>query len=207
MIRLSYKPGLLTQEVNLTVEDDCITFEQGSEKQQLAYQDIVKIRYWAISAQQTRFTGLDLSGSGANEIRIRMNFAEPQVEESATFNVFQSILAEVLEAILVNRPDLKVELGQKDWVNWTIFLMGVCLIFLAIGLPIIGFVDGKGDRLTNALMPLFLAGVVGAGMCWSFRPWQKRILLDIDVVLLTFGRGPLAEKMKKQRKPKVETDG
>jgi len=173
MIRLSYKPGLLTQEVNLTVEDDCITFEQGSEKQQLAYQDIVKIRYWAISAQQTRFTGLDLSGSGANEIRIRMNFAEPQVEESATFNVFQSILAELLEAILVNRPDLKVELGQKDWVNWTIFLMGV----------------------------------VGAGMCWSFRPWQKRILLDIDVVLLTFGRGPLAEKMKKQRKPKVETDG
>ncbi len=180
--QFEFKPAPLSSLRQIELHPEGVTERVDGEIRTISYDDLIHVRFWTISAQRIEFTGLDLTSGTGEIIEIRMNFPHQMPENDPTFLAFKHMLVRVLEEVHAARPELKVELGSKGWVRWSIFLMGAGLLLfgLVVGLMVM---LGSPNRLGEAALPLGLSVLLGAFLSFSFWPLGANVSVDAPRII------------------------
>lgn len=184
-MRFEYSDGrLFGGQYGVTVNDDGVVLQKGTDPPvEMAFSEMGHIRYWALSANHMSFEGFDFTSKSGETLELRLRYPHHASEDHPDRVAHAKVMREVLVKLAEYRPDLRVEIGAKSWVRWSIFLMGICaLVFTIVAIWLV-FETGRTDRLLGAALPFGLLFLFGGALTWANLPGQDKVFLrPIDLI-------------------------
>lgn len=181
--------SLIQSDRRIEISSETISLTEKGNTQSMRLRDIRHVRYWMLRAQGHEFSGFDFTGADGTVLNLhnRVLFGEAGEREARQLN--DEFVLAVLKAFDEARPDLQLELGNRGWVRWSLFAIGVASLAFSIAALWLALEQGRGERLWAAAMPIGLLLLIGGALSWSNRPWQKK--------LKVFPRDLLSETIEK----------
>ena len=162
-----YKPALLTSHLTVTVSDEGVRREYNGISDTANWSDIATVRFAAIGTHVGESQELEFVMKDGRKLSINRNDPDHRHEDKHDLTYRDMFLA-VLKGLVQHRPDLQLRVGQKNTVQWILFLRGVSCILFALGIGIAVTGDGGSER---GLLPLGVMLVFGGMIAWSFHPF------------------------------------